>query len=782
MMAVISELTQTGEKVELPSLPRRGAGRSAFNLKSILGVFSHAIGPVWQIGPMGIVGIILGLATLASVIITYLTFSGLTPFGADRKTLLALLAGDLAIVLSVAVIITWRLISLWRAGRRGEVSSKLHLRMVTLFSAVAIIPAIIVAIFSGVTTTISMNALLGEPVPTAIENSATMARYYVDQQVNLLKEDLAAMATSLNNTAPLLNENPELFTDFMKAQTQGRQLSSAYLVNGKGEPIIFAESGDVPKFSLPNSKIMEQANLGKITIFTDFAKNSQITGIFKIPAFEDGYLIISRRVEQRVIDHLTQMKKFIVSIDEIEANRYFVELIFVLTYIAIALLVLLGAIWLGRRAATNLVAPIGALVSATEKVSEGDFSTHVDTSASDDEIGILGQTFNRMTGQLQTQRNDLLRANVQLEERRHFTETVLAGVSSGVLGLDSHDRITIANRSAANLLGRSEKSLTGRKIKQIIPEMSILVDRAKAQGTDFFQEHLTLTLDGQTRNFNVQVTGDMLDDDKPNSLVVTFDDITKLVSAQRTAAWADVARRIAHEIKNPLTPIQLSAERLKRKYAEEVVSDRPVFEQCTDTIIRQVKDIGRMVDEFSAFAKMPAPVMREEDLIDLIKRTVFPQRVAHPDIDYQLSLPHETLVTQCDGRLIGQALTNLLKNAAEAIAARHDLMKKSGADDDPGHVDVVLLHEGKCLKICVDDNGCGLPAQGRERLTEPYITTRKKGTGLGLAIVKKIMEDHRGELILCDAPDLPGARVVIAFPLRTVRSKSAGFFQEKVHA
>ncbi len=781
-MAVVSESAQTAERSGHASVHKRGADRSAFSLKAIFRIFSHAIGPVRRIGLMGIVGIVLGLATLASVVITYLTFSGLTPFGAERNTLLMLLGADLAIVLSVAAVIAWRLIRIWRAGRRGEVASKLHVRMVTLFSAVAIIPAIIVAIFSGVTTTISMNALLGEPVPTAMENSATMARYYVDQQVNLLKEDLSAMATSLNNTAPLVNDNPKLFTDFIKAQTQGRQLSSAYLINGKGELMIFAESGDAPEFTLPDSTIMEQANLGKITIFTDYAKNSQITGILKLPAFDDGYLIISRRTEQRVLDHLAQMKEFIVSIDEIEANRYFIELIFVLTYIAIALLVLLGAIWLGRRAATNLVAPISELVAATEKVSEGDLKTRVDTSTSDDEIGMLGQTFNRMTGQLQTQRDDLINANTQLEKRRHFTETVLAGVSSGVLGLDSHNRITIANRSAAHLLGRTEDNLIGKQMNEIIPEISALVDRAKEHGVEFTQEHLTLTLDGQTRNLNVQVTGDLLEGQRFGSLVVTFDDITKLVSAQRTAAWADVARRIAHEIKNPLTPIQLSAERLKRKYIKEVVSDPSVFEQCTDTIIRQVKDIGRMVDEFSSFAKMPAPVMREEDLTDLIKRTVFPQRVANPDIDYRLSLPDDPIVTECDGRLIAQALTNLLKNASEAIAARNESAKKDGADATPGHIDVLLIHEGKCLKICVDDNGCGLPQHGREHLTEPYITTRAKGTGLGLAIVKKIMEDHRGELVLGDAPHKPGARVIIAFPFRKIRLEMADHQKQKAHA
>ena len=781
-MAITSEAAPAGEQIDQTSQYRHVTQHSAFTLKAILGVFAQAIGPIKRFGPMGFIGIALVLVTLGSVVITYLTFSGQASFGADRKTLLTLLGVDLAIVLSIAAVISWRLISLWRAGRRGILSSKLHVRMVTLFSAVAIIPAIIVAIFSGITTTISMNALLGEPVPTAIKNSETMARYYVDQQVNLLEEDLRAMAISLNSTASLLTENPKLFTDFLTAQTQGRQLTSAYLVNSKGESTIFAESGDVPGFKLPDGAIMAQADLGKITIFTDYAENSQVTGIFKLPAFKDGYLIISRKTEQSVLDHLSQMKDFIVSFSEIETNRYIVELIFILTYISIALLVLLGAIWLGRRAATNLVAPISELVSAAEQVSEGDLNARVDSSASDDEIGMLGQTFNRMTSQLQTQHDDLSSANTQLDQRRHFTETVLAGVSSGVLGLDHHNNITIANRSAANLLGQAEDKLIGQKLNEITPEIAALVDWVKGQGVEFTQEHLTLTLDGQTRNLNVQVTGNLLEDQKYEGLVVTFDDVTKLVSAQRTAAWADVARRIAHEIKNPLTPIQLSAERLKRKYINEIVSDRPVFEQCTDTIIRQVKDIGRMVDEFSSFAKMPAPVMRAEDLIDLIKRTVFPQRVANPDIDYRLSLPEESILTECDGRLIAQSLTNLLKNAAEAIATRNELAREKGIDTAAGNIDVLLIHEGKTLKICVEDNGCGLPQHGRERLTEPYITTRAKGTGLGLAIVKKVMEDHNGELVLGDAVESAGARVIIAFPFRKIKQEPTEHKKLKTHA
>ncbi len=761
---------QGGEQQRRVPVRRKGF---LFGLNHILVTLKQTIGPITRVGIPGLIGIVLGLAALASAIVTYLIFSGVSPFGdvkAERKVLLAMLSIDVVVVLGLGTLIAWRLIGLWLAVRRGTAASRLHVRMVTLFSVVAIIPAIIVAVLSGVTTSVSLNALLGEPVPTAINNSATMARFYVDQQVRLLEEDLRSMAIDLSNNARLATENPKLFQDLMKFQTAGRHLSSAYLVRDD-TPFMSAEIGEVPPFAMPRSAIMEQAALGKVAIFTDYERNSQIRGILKLPAFDDAYLIVSRKAEQKVLDHLTQMKRFIVDFTEIEANRSFIELIFSLTYVAVALMVLLGAIWLGFRAANTLTAPIGELVEAAERVSSGDLQARVTPSVSDDEIGTLGDAFNRMTGQLQSQHNALLRANEQLDQRRRFTEAVLAGVSAGVLGVDNADRITIANRSAMTLLGAGENDLVGRHIRDVIPEILPLIAKAKWQGTGHVQQHLALSLNGQTRNLNVQITKDPQEGEGSKGYVVTFDDITRLVSAQRTAAWADVARRIAHEIKNPLTPIQLSAERLRRKYRDEVSSDRSVFEQCTDTIIRQVKDIGRMVDEFSSFARMPAPVIREEEMTDLVKRTVFPQRVANSEIDYRLSLPDHSVVASCDGRLIAQALTNLLKNAAEAISIRAEREKNTPNAAYAGQIDVVMHEENGRLKLSVEDNGCGFPSGERNRLTEPYITTRAKGTGLGLAIVKKIMEEHGGELVLEDALHSSGARVILVLPVQQLKQR-----------
>jgi two-component system nitrogen regulation sensor histidine kinase NtrY len=400
----------------------------------------------------------------------------------------------------------------------------------------------------------------------------------------------------------------------------------------------------------------------------------------------------------------------------------------------------------------------------------------VPIGADDDEITTLSGAFNRMTSQLDAQRTALVEANRQNMERRRFTETVLGGVSAGVFGLDSDGTITIVNRAAARLLNASSEEIEGRHYSEAVPEFAALVRKAISEPVGRAGGEVTIKRTGTPRQLSVQVASEKGSDD--SGFVVTFDDITDLVSAQRTAAWADVARRIAHEIKNPLTPIQLSAERLKRKYSKEVITDAEVFEQCTDTIIRQVGDIGRMVDEFSSFARMPQPVMRRENAQELVQQSVFLQRVAYPLVTIQTNLPKEPIQFDCDGRLVAQALTNVVKNACESIAARI-----ANGDDGPGKIVVTLQADEANVRFAVIDNGIGLPPEHRHRLTEPYVTTRAKGTGLGLAIVRKILEDHGGELTITDAEGgQPGAEVRLVFPRQQkgAREKGAGDEQARV--
>jgi two-component system nitrogen regulation sensor histidine kinase NtrY len=419
-------------------------------------------------------------------------------------------------------------------------------------------------------------------------------------------------------------------------------------------------------------------------------------------------------------------------------------------YTVIALIVLMSAVWIGLNFANRLVAPIRRLIGAANAVSTGNLYVRVPVRQSEGDLAHLGETFNRMTHELRTQRDDIMRAHDVIDSRRRFTEAVLAGASAGVIGVDGHGCVSILNRSAEKLIGRNEAEALGKPLAEVFPELADIM--AAAQVGARTQDQVTITRNGRERNLSVRVTSEQSVESE-HGYVVTLDDVTELVAAQRTSAWADVARRIAHEIKNPLTPIQLSAERLRRKYGKMIVEDRGVFEQCTDTIVRQVDDIRRMVDEFSRFSRMPKPVIIAENVADVVREAVFLMRVGHADIDMAVEIAEEPMTAQFDRRLISQALTNLIKNAAEAIAAvPPDELGR-------GTIKVSVVREGETIAIDIVDNGIGLPKENRSRLLEPYVTTREKGTGLGLAIVGRIFEEHGGGIELHDAAEkIPGQR------------------------
>jgi two-component system nitrogen regulation sensor histidine kinase NtrY len=525
---------------------------------------------------------------------------------------------------------------------------------------------------------------------------------------------------------------------------------------------------------------MQQAELGKTAIYPAYSA-SQVHGIKRLAAFADAYLYVVRYVDPRVVDHLRETRRARSEYERAESRRTLMPIYFFVVYLVVALFILLAAVWLGIWAANRIVAPIGRLIGASERVSQGDLAVRVNVGPADDEVASLGRAFNRMTAQLETQRTELVEANRQLDRRRRFTEAVLSGVTAGVIGLDGEARITLVNRSGLVLLGATREALIGQPFASVVPEMAPLLLAAQTSADRMAQGQVEVARDEGQRSFTVRVMREVSSEDDLNGFVVTFDDVTELMAAQRMSAWADVARRIAHEIKNPLTPIQLSAERLRRKYRSEV-REPDVFEQCTNTIIRQVGDIGRMVDEFSSFARMPAPVMAEEDFSDIARQAVFLQRVAHPDIDFALEGAEAPVVQTCDRRLVTQALTNIIKNAVEAIAARRE-SEHNGRYR--GKVCIRLSQSAERNIIEVVDNGCGLPREQRHLLTEPYVTTRVKGTGLGLAIVKKIMEDHGAALSLEDAPGENGERrrgalVRLSFPKAPVEEASLEPVQEEV--
>ena len=475
------------------------------------------------------------------------------------------------------------------------------------------------------------------------------------------------------------------------------------------------------------------------------------------------YLYVAQLLDPQVVQQLRATQESVVEYANLEARRLGIQIAFALMFAVIALIVLLSSAWIGLDFANRLVAPIRRLIGAANVVSTGNLNIQVPVHRSEGDLARLGETFNNMTQELRTQHDDIVRARDLIDSRRRFTEAVLAGASAGVIGVNGDGRISILNRSAERLIGRIESDALGRPLAEVAPELADIFQAARTGNQRLVQRQVAVKRDGQERNYSVRVTSEQATASE-HGYVITIDDITELVLAQRTSAWADIARRIAHEIKNPLTPIQLSAERLRRKYGKSITDDPAVFEQCTETIVRQVDDIKRMVDEFSRFARMPKAVVADEDVADTVRQVVFLLRVGHPDIDFEVEMAGEPMPARFDRRLISQALTNIIKNATEAIGAvlpppYPPPQAGEGRVGERGRIVVSARRDGKDVVIDVIDNGIGLPKENRARLLEPYVTTREKGTGLGLAIVGRILEEHGGRLELRDASDkIAGAR------------------------
>jgi two-component system nitrogen regulation sensor histidine kinase NtrY len=683
---------------------------------------------------------VLAIAVIASAIGTYSAVLGLPPFG-NRATINQLfLLLNLVLVLPLCGIIFWRVAQVWIERRRGLAGSRLHIRLVLLFGLVAIIPTIIVAIFSYLLFSFGVQSWFSERVRTALSESLAVAEAYLHEHQNTIRADTASMAADLERDSQFLIMEPQRFGQMVAAQAALRSLTEAVVFDGEGH--ILARSGLTAALELepvPDSA-MQQADAGNIAVLTS-DNDDRVRALVKLPQFGDVYLYVGRFIDPTVIAHMQQTQSAVAQYQKLESERSQFQFALSVLFLVVGLLLLTGAVWTGLSFATRMARPISSLAAAAEQVRAGDLSARVPEGDSDDEFGSLSRAFNRMTHQLETQRGELIAANRQLDERRRFTETVLAGVSAGVIGLDQAGRINLPNRSASLLLATDLDRCLGRDLAVVVPEMGELFEEAKRRPERLAQAQLELTRNHSSQTLLARIAAERADGEV-KGYILTFDDITELVSAQRKAAWADVARRIAHEIKNPLTPIQLSAERLKRKYSRQIANDPETFANLSDTIIRHVGDIGRMVDEFSSFARMPAPLMKEEDVITLVRQAAFLQRTSTPEIRFTLDVPERALL-HCDARQVSQALVNILKNAAESIQGRD-------APAPPGEIAVSVAATPQQVAVSVADNGRGLPHEGRERLTEPYVTTRAKGTGLGLAIVRKIMEDHHGELLLED--------------------------------
>jgi len=711
---------------------------------------------------------IIGLITVISLMITgSMTFGmliGFTPINPDQTTVLIAAAVNGFLIAVLIFLIGKEIVKIVRSRRKGRAASRLHVRIISLFCLVAAFPAILVAIVAGITLDLGLDRWFEIRTKKIIESSVSVARAYQNESTRVLMGNTLSMAASLDRNRRLYVLDRERFIQLFTLEARGRGLIAASLVKDDGSQLIVSDletQSNMPE--LPEIAL-ELAEKGEPVPIPP--GNTNLVGVvFKLQEIPNAYLYTIIAIPPAVIDALRETQINSTEYNALEDNRLPFQLAFAILYLGVCIIVLLCAIWMGISVATRIVTPIRRLMYAASEVSDGNLDIKVDTNQAEGDLRFLSETFNIMLSDLKTQQSDLVDAKELMDQRARFIEAVLSGVSAAVIGLDSDGRITIANKYALPILGMDNSdNLKGTlSLEDRVPELAQVFKSAIASGKNQYHEQITLMKEGRERTLNVQVTLEK-EETPHHSFVMTLDDITDLVAAQRNTAWADVARRIAHEIKNPLTPIQLSAERIKRRYGKHITEDREVFDNCTDTIIRQVADIGKMVDEFSAFARMPVPEMTKGNIKTTVREIVFLQKVGFPDIEFKLVTDKGPLEVVYDNRMLSQALINVIKNAAEAIEAY------SEAEDFKGKIEVHVREEADNAVIEVIDNGKGLPETNRQRLLEPYMTTREKGTGLGLAIVRKIADDHGGTIELMDAPEVAqgghGAMMRLSIPIQ----------------
>ncbi len=706
------------------------------------------------------VGVLLVIASIVSGFLTYAALTKSPPLGDNPDLVIWLLNIDLIILLLLVSLIARRIVSVWSGRKKGIAASHLHVRLVYIFSLLVAIPTITMTVFSVFFFHYGVQAWFSERVQTAINESQAVAQSYLEEHKQVIRADTMAMANDLDRQADKFLLNEINLSKAIDTQAFFRNLSEAVVINRQGRVLGRSSLTFSLEYELPRDYLFNQADQGDVVLLMS-ENNDRVRALVKLKNIPNAYLFVGRMIDPKVLQHLNAAKLAVEDYENLQSKYSGMQITVTMIFIVVGFLLLLAAIWSGLLLARQLVNPISELINAADRVRAGDLTFRVADTNLLEEFEYLARSFNRMTTQIQNQRDELVEANRQLDRRRHLIETVLAGVSSGVIGVDSQGIINLANNSAAKLLSRDIDEITGSYIIDIIPELETLLKSPKKimQG-----EVPVLSKNLGKRIFLFNISIEVLDEGT-TGLIITFDDITELQSAQRKAAWSDVARRIAHEIKNPLTPIQLSAERLKRKYLKEIKNedDAKTFAQCTDTIIKHVSDIGRMVDEFSAFARMPEPVMKKENLIKHIEESLILSKQAHNDITFNFIKNNNDIgiFVNLDTRQIRQVMNNLLQNSIDAGASKIDIL--------------IDIYDNDKAFVAITDNGLGFPKEEDiAKLTEPYITYKTKGTGLGLAIVKKIMEDHDGRLFLgvpnwllkyVDWHDKGGACVVLTFPI-----------------
>ena len=683
-------------------------------------------------------------------LLAVLTFLALGPLnlGVRSSLLRIVLLADVVYVLVVAALILSRVMRMIADRRSQSAGSRLHLRLTGVFAFVALVPTILVAIFAVLNLNIGLEGWFSERVRNVVGSSLNAAEAYETEHRQALATDAQGLAGLLNVT-----RQSRFFLDdgqMRQVLTEGQQavqrgLREVYLIDGAGNLKTRGENSYLFDFEMPSADDLTRAAAGETVVIEDWS-NDEFRALVKLEAFPDRLLYVSREVDGTLLSLLDETKQTVSLYQQLESDRGRVLFNFGLLYLGFALILVLAAVWLGLWFAEKLSRPVGRLASAAARVGAGDLDVQVLEEPGDDEISTLGRVFNQMTKQLKVQRDELVQTHDQTEQSRRLFDSVLSNVTAGVIGLGADGRIDFVNRAAQRLLDMGGRA-HDKDLALAVPEFAPLLDRLRESDSAVVQEEVRLTRNGKLESLLVRLSTRRSDSGALEGLVVAFDDVTELVSAQRMAAWGDVARRIAHEIKNPLTPIQLSAERIKRKFRSQVQEPEDL-EQYTDVIIRQTNDLRRIVDEFSKFARMPEPDRREGDLVELVRAAVMLQENGQPGVTFTSTLPKTAVMAEFDGTMIGQALTNLIKNAGEATES---LIEKGAPDGYRPAIRVEMEANDAEIEIRIMDNGIGLPPD-RARLFEPYVTTREKGTGLGLPIVKKIIEEHGGTLLLQDAP------------------------------
>jgi two-component system nitrogen regulation sensor histidine kinase NtrY len=659
------------------------------------------------------------------------------------------------LVLSVIALVLTEATLLIQSRMQGEPGAALQMRMVAMFASVAAVPALLVAGVAMISLNQGLDQWFSERTRTMVESSRLVARSYLLEHSQVLRDDIIWVANELEQARGTFETDRVLYQRILTALAVTRSLPFTSLIAADGDTLMRAQinaPGTAPR--VPPG-LTEGVIEGRPTEIAP-GRTNLVGSVVKLRGYDNTYLFVARPVDPEVLEFTRLIDQNITEYRNYESNRLVFQITFTLMYVGLALVLLLAAVWIGIALANRFVDPIRNLMIASSRVSGGDLDVRVPVQPGKGDLRDLSSRFNTMTQQLKTQRVALLEANATNEKRRQFTEAVVEGVSAGIVGLDPFGAITLVNLRAAEMFGADEIALVGKRIEEVIPALAPVVERAQASRRGSIRDQIEIGSGPDYRTYQVQLTreGTMTE---AKGFVVTLDDITDLLSAQRTGAWADVARRIAHEIKNPLTPIQLSAERLRRRYASKLADDFEVFDKCINTIIRQVGDIGRMVDEFSSFARMPEAKLDKGNLSEAVRQAVFLEGVRLPEVSIRVELPEEPILAWFDNRLVSQVLTNLIKNAVEAIEG-------AGLEGIKNPVIAVSAAvEGEMVRISISDNGKGWPKENRQRLLEPYVTTREKGTGLGLAIVAKIIEQHGGKVDLIDAEPDESGRVGACF-------------------